>query len=379
MTPLIPQTSLDALPRLDTLDGIRLISCISIVCYHFFPYIQGPLGELLLWIFRNARVLVDVFFIISGIVISWNYAGKINSRLAYAEFIKRRIARLYPLHLATLLFYSFIGIAVANGYLHVALERKYDFSEWLPNFFMVHAWGLSDKTAFNFPSWSVSAEFFAYLCFPVVYSIVSRSLRAAIVTVALLFAVGILLSEQLVERSLINLTVPWSIFRSVPSFCFGVVLFCYREQLPHFSPKLLSTLFHRCSALLGSALVIIDNGYVLLVAACLFVTLALMADRDGLRTTLSSPILVLSSHLTYSIYMLHALVATVFLSFVFPRVLGGLYSYEWVRIVCIVTGIALTVIAAKLSYRYFEKPMRDALNKVKLQPKPKATVDNARL
>jgi peptidoglycan/LPS O-acetylase OafA/YrhL len=376
MTPFAHYKSLDAPPHLDTLDGIRLLSCLSIVCYHFFPYIGGTYGTVLLWTFRNVRVLVDVFFIISGIVISWNYADKIDSRMAYAEFIRRRIARLYPLHLATLLFYSFIGIAVATGHLHVALERKYDFTEWLPNFFMVHAWGLSEKTSFNFPSWSVSAEFFAYLCFPIVYALVHRSPKTAATTIFALFAFGIAFSELAVGRNLTELTVPWSIFRSLPSFCFGVALFEYRKHLPHFSAPSLRAMFMGSTVLFGLALLYIDNGYVLLIVASFFVTLAFLVDRDGLQVPFSSQFLVRSSHLTYPIYMLHAPVATVAIAFVFPRVLGNFYSLEWVRVFCIFFSIAITIFAARLSYRYFEKPVRNALNGMQLRGKSGANADN---
>ena len=313
--------------------------------------------------------MVDVFFIISGIVIAHNYGGKINSISSYADFIKRRIARLYPLHLATLLFYSIIGVAIAIGYLHVAIERKYDFNEWLPNFFMIHAWGFSQKTSFNFPSWSVSAEFFAYLCFPLVYGLVAKSTKIAIIAIIILFAVGIAFSELLVGRNLPDLTVPWSIFRSIPSFCVGVALCKYHNQLPHLPENMMKTALLVSAIFFVLAMLLIENSYVLLATAALFVTTAFLVDRDGIPSVLSTKVLVRSAYLTYPIYMLHAPIATVFIAFIFPRALGTLFTIEWVRVICIFSSIAITILVSWISYRYFEKPMRNTISSIKFKKK----------
>lgn len=369
MTPLTPPQSQASPIHLDTLDGIKIVGCLLIVCYHFFPYIGGTSGQYFFWPLRNARVMVDVFFIISGIVIAHNYGGKIKSGSSYADFMKRRIARLYPLHLATLLFYSIIGLAIAVGYLHVAIERKYDFNEWLPNFFMIQAWGFSQKTAFNFPSWSVSAEFFAYLSFPLVYGLVARSSTIAIITIIILFAAGIAFSELQVGRNLSDLTVPWSIFRSLPSFCVGVALFRYHNQLPHLQIKVLRMAFLGSAALFVLAMLFIENSYVLLATATLFVATAFLVDRDGIHSVLSTKTLVRSAYLTYPIYMLHAPIATIFIAFIFPRTLGTLFSIEWVRIICILSSIVITIIVSWISYRYFEKPMRNTINLIQIKKK----------
>jgi peptidoglycan/LPS O-acetylase OafA/YrhL len=39
---------------------------------------------------------------------------------------------------------------------------------------MVHAWGLSGSLSFNYPSWSISAEMFAYALFPIMALFVLR-------------------------------------------------------------------------------------------------------------------------------------------------------------------------------------------------------------
>ena len=60
-------------------------------------------------------------------------------------------------------------------------------------------------------------------------------------------------------------------------------------------------------------------------------------------------------YLTYSIYMLHTVVATIVISFIFPRVFGKSESAILAAVVC---SVGLTYAAAYASYWYFETPLR---------------------
>jgi peptidoglycan/LPS O-acetylase OafA/YrhL len=347
--------------RLDSLDGLRLVSCSLIILYHFVPYIAGR-DSFLFWPLRNVAVMVDIFFIISGVVIAYNYSGKVNTLAGFGEFMKKRFARLYPLHLATLLFYAAIGLAVLLGYLDVVKEQKYDFGEFLPNLFMTHAWGFSDKFAFNGASWSISAEMFAYLCFPLLLLLVSRSLSSGVAILVLLYALGIYIAEYHVGRHLTGLTIPFSIFRALPSFALGVALYHHRERLPQFETRSVRIFLAMSGAILAASLLSVANSYVLLAAASAFTIAVFLADRYKVPTLLSSPILVSNARLTYSMYMLHGLIATACLSFLFPKLLGRSFDAIWVRAACVVLGFGLTIAISALSYAWFETPARRAIN-----------------
>jgi peptidoglycan/LPS O-acetylase OafA/YrhL len=45
---------------------------------------------------QNGGLVVDFFFVLSGFVISYNYAGKINTKKDLIDFQKKRFYRLYP-------------------------------------------------------------------------------------------------------------------------------------------------------------------------------------------------------------------------------------------------------------------------------------------
>src|ERR1700722_339273 len=112
------------------LEGLRLIASLAIVASHYFQYLHLPTHGL--------HLAVDLFFVISGIVIAMIYQGRTRDLASYSGFVRRRIARLYPLHLATLLFYVTVGALVATIHLNPSNIEKYNPTEIVPNLLMVH-------------------------------------------------------------------------------------------------------------------------------------------------------------------------------------------------------------------------------------------------
>ncbi len=113
---------------------------------------------------------VDLFFLLSGFILYHVYgaffAGGVRLA-AWRGFMIRRLLRIYPLHLATLLLVIVIArfALPPEGLWHLFL-----------NLTLTQAWGLSDEFVYNAPSWSISAEFAAYLLFP--FMVVLTTTRA---------------------------------------------------------------------------------------------------------------------------------------------------------------------------------------------------------
>lgn len=110
---------------------------------------------------QNAGRFVDFFFVLSGFVIAFAYREKLENRWI-APFVIRRIGRLWPLHLATLA--GMLLMAVVGGAFGLE-HRSFDYAQLPANFTLTHAWGFSVPLSWNGPSWSISAEMFAYLSF----------------------------------------------------------------------------------------------------------------------------------------------------------------------------------------------------------------------
>ena len=88
------------------IDAMRLIAALGIVFLHTSEYFISDTGN------RNAlhhkiqplALFVDLFFIISGYVIAYTSAHRVGTLSEYLFFLKKRIARLIPLHWVVLVF-----------------------------------------------------------------------------------------------------------------------------------------------------------------------------------------------------------------------------------------------------------------------------------
>lgn len=115
-------------------------------------------------IIANGYLSVDLFFILSGFILSHVYFGRLSGSIDYLAFLRARIARVYPLHLFALA----ITVAMVATLPGMAGSHQPGTFNWrvLPlHIVMAQTWTTFDH-AWNGPSWSLSAEWLAYLTFP---------------------------------------------------------------------------------------------------------------------------------------------------------------------------------------------------------------------
>ena len=98
--------------RLVCLDGLRGVLASYVMVSHSFPFV--PMPAWLHWLFQHGGAAVDMFFILSGLVIVQSLAG-----FAYRPwpFLIARVARIYPVFLVVFIF------AVAIQPLATGFER----------------------------------------------------------------------------------------------------------------------------------------------------------------------------------------------------------------------------------------------------------------
>src|SRR4051812_18997118 len=154
--------------RFVALDGLRGLAALLIVLYHvrWTNHLSGS------QFIQNSYLAVDLFFILSGFVISWAYRGKIGSAADAYRFLTVRLFRVYPLHLAALL-----ALAAFETAKLIALHRGATVPDQMPftgsnsvsgliaSLLMVQSWGILDHLGWNWPSWSIGAECLAYVAF----------------------------------------------------------------------------------------------------------------------------------------------------------------------------------------------------------------------
>jgi peptidoglycan/LPS O-acetylase OafA/YrhL len=195
------------------LTSLRFFAALWVILYSYIHELQGGVSIGLL---DKGYLGVELFFILSGFILSHVYLESYGAgRFLYGQFINHRLARIYPLHIATLAFtVLLIGAAAARG---VTLDANAGNWAALPaHIFLVQAWGLAPTASFNHPSWSISAEWFAYLAFPLVAMLAWRLRRRPMLAVclAILFLTMLYVAfEMLAGFSLTQATFQWGALR----------------------------------------------------------------------------------------------------------------------------------------------------------------------
>ena len=148
-------------PRsVDTLAGIqmlRAIASIAVVIYHALDQSYGAKHHFpVTWMMMPGAAGVDIFFVISGLIMFHVTFGAGKSPISPVEFLKRRVLRIYPLYWILLLpFFA----ARAAGFLHNSPLTN---TQVLTSFLL-----LPDTKRLMFPAWTLVYEMYFYAVFAV--------------------------------------------------------------------------------------------------------------------------------------------------------------------------------------------------------------------
>ncbi|WP_404533715.1 acyltransferase family protein [Bradyrhizobium ottawaense] len=167
------------------LDSIRGIAATSVVIHHLLlmPTFLAAFPHNA-WIncsfFRSSWLLVDLFFVLSGIVMSLSYVESDFGRFSLREFMARRLARVYPLHIVMLmanLLFRLLRIGLVMAGVVVAAPAAFEVNNAYSfglNVLLLHSMGFIDYLSWNAPSWSISVEFYTYLVFGLIVLLAQR-------------------------------------------------------------------------------------------------------------------------------------------------------------------------------------------------------------
>jgi peptidoglycan/LPS O-acetylase OafA/YrhL len=158
-------------PELRPLTSVRGLFAWVVVLYHIRLACLGWLPIGVIQLLAKGYLAVDIFFLLSGFVIWLNYGERLRGRGATADFLVRRLARVWPLHLVMLAF----GAAIAALLLATGRQADHFPFALLPlHLAMMQDWGWSNALLWNDPAWSISGEWGAYLLTPLVVLILPR-------------------------------------------------------------------------------------------------------------------------------------------------------------------------------------------------------------
>ncbi|MEI6372748.1 MAG: acyltransferase [Actinomycetes bacterium] len=161
------------------LTGVRFIAAFWVLMYHF----QAPLATMGLLVpvvsdvLRVGRLGVDLFFALSGFILTYTYLRKIGPTFegrAVGIFLWLRLARIWPVHFV-MLNVAGLAIIAQSKVTGSALARDWlNPIDYIKNVLLIQEWGPNPQRGWNFVAWSLSMEWLAYLLFPLLILILWR-------------------------------------------------------------------------------------------------------------------------------------------------------------------------------------------------------------
>ncbi|KAB0643692.1 acyltransferase family protein [Burkholderia latens] len=173
--------------KFEILDGLRGIAAISVMLMHFLQDLPIP-------ILQSAYLSVDVFFMLSGFILTYSYGERLRHGTWLDTYLKRRVIRLYPMICIgiTIGFVSLVvmkmnsSAAFSLGNLAAATGQNYFVVPYLGRFLVSGFAGaanhglpaVNDPGVFplNPPAWSLFFESFASVALVAAIRISERNL-----------------------------------------------------------------------------------------------------------------------------------------------------------------------------------------------------------
>ncbi len=345
---------------LDPLTGVRFFLALGVVLFHFQLYWSLPPESA--GLLNRARLGVDVFFILSGFILTHVYLQG-DKAPDYGRFLAARFARIYPAHLFILL--AMLGLVLVAPVFGIGLEPgRFNPADFVGTLLLVQAWFPRDTLAlWNGPAWSLSAEWFAYLAFPAYAALALRLRARPWVLIALAIASFIALDafyRVQFGRVLPRAEDSLGILRIVPEFLYGVGLYYLGQRwMPSRRLSAISALV-ATGGLLGLMQLGVDDRIIVAASGPFILSLALLA-KAGVRTVLSHPTTLFAGEASFALYLVHIPILMVWRNAV--QAVSDVPGDYRMGVVELASLLALTLVAAAAIHVFVERPGRGWLRR----------------
>ncbi|BBZ45968.1 acyltransferase family protein [Mycobacterium parmense] len=357
------------------LTGLRIVAALWVVLFHFRPMlgdVSPDFRDALAPVLNCGAQGVDLFFILSGFVLAWNYLDRMGRSWSLRDtlhFLWLRLARVWPVYLVTLhLAALWVIFTLHVGHVPSPDADQLTAVSYVRQVLLVQLWfqPFFDDSSWDGPAWSISAEWLAYLLFGLLVLVIFRMERATRARSLALLAFAASLPPVVLLLTSGHFYTPWSwLPRIVTQFtagalaCAAVRRLRLSDRARHVSGYL--------AVLLAAAMVgvfyyfdahpisgVVDSGGVV---DMLFVPLVmtLATGVGGLPRLLSTRVMVYGGEISFCLYMVHELVHTAWGWAVEQFALvpqDGLWKWN------VFALLAVAVAASMLLYHTVEEPAR---------------------
>ena len=360
--------------HLAVLDGVRGLAVLAVLLFHFVSTasVTNPAEDIVSRVLNYGSLGVDLFFILSGFLITGILYDSRAAPGYFKNFYMRRVLRIFPLYyfVLALVFFVVPQIPVLSGSLLAGLRAHQGWA-WLyaVNIYLSIQGGWTLAYLDHF--WSLAVEEHFYFVWPLVVFLLGRRPRVLMGAAALIAAlsyggriVASLLGVRLVVTTVLT---PFQL----DALCLGGLFAVLARQGGGVRVLRRGVWL---TALPGAALLLVSHGLpstfahgspltvafrsgpfrLLLLALLLW---ALTAPASALVSRFfRSPVMVWLGKYSYGLYVYHH-----FLSYYFTRhgtefaLARSLGSHTLAVAVQAAAGLALSMAVAWLSYECFEK------------------------
>lgn len=353
---------------LPALTSVRWFLALGVVLFHYQVDMQ-PAQDAIIGVLERARLGVDIFFVLSGFVLTHVYARQIaEGSYSHRRFLLARLARIYPAHIAMLA----VMVAVVLGALALGDrfgQTGYRAGGLLSAALMTHSWfPVTYSNEWNGPSWSLSAEWAAYLAFPV-FAFVGLKLRRH-PWMLILLAVTAFLALNALYMALYGKTHAENkvgVLRIIPTFLLGVGLYHLGERL---NPTRAQARWTAAGVVAGLLLLMqfqAPEAWVVWGGAAMVLALALLSKTGG-DGVMAHPWLLAGGEASYALYLVHFPILIVWKNL--NGVLSGAGSRYPLALWEAALLLVLTLAAAFVLHRFWERPARAWLQRRFLSRNP---------
>jgi peptidoglycan/LPS O-acetylase OafA/YrhL len=351
--------------RFYVLDSFRGLAAIFVVVYHLH-YIDSFTE---LSFFRGSDKFVEFFFILSGFVLAYNYGFKDNFK--FSVFFKSRFFRIFPLHIFMLIVFIVIEsgkyLAHKNGF-PFNFKPFTDLSaveEIVPNLFLLQSWlPWANSLSFNYPSWSISVEFYIYMIFAVMIIIFSKKINI-LLWLSIVLILTVLNSYDFITGA---------VARGLINFFLGCVIYVFYKNI---NTNMNLTINKFVASFMEFLLIVtiyftisidVDNKD-LLVTGIFAITVLFFAFEAGyLSKMLKYRFFLHLGHISYSIYLVHA--AIIFCSLAFFIIISKIFNTDFTVMVneiryidlgsatlnnlLLLAFLGVVILISSVTYKYIE-------------------------
>jgi len=372
----------DQLEReIKSLTSLRGLASIWVVLFHLVDTIDKIAGrEHVAGLFDKGYLAVDFFFILSGFILSKKYASLFMRKIdkqEYYSFLLKRVARIYPLYIAVIIFLIFYTLIVAGSFVGTAPPPaiiSHNFAIILAtNILMIQAWGIAYSLVV--PAWSISTEWAAYLVFPALTKLWSASSPSRVCLGAVCLLALLYVLTLLGPTGNLNLSYersPFPLFRCFAGFSLGMLVARWTDIAASSLPALRDSHWAAAAAVVILLYIFFPINDAELVVAFPMLVLACVADRGWWCRALSWWPFYWLGEISYSIYLVHRPLLEV------VEPLSSLVK-NWVPapvVAPLTEGVALLLVVgvAQVTYSVIERPGRRALQRLSLRQTSPAAV-----